>query len=92
MPGGTHGLLGIEDDLMQWFLLHKRDANPKHVRIRSAVLKSAAAHWGSVQQRKNPYAFILADVEVIGPNKIKLETENVLEVTLSPGSDIVDHK
>jgi dienelactone hydrolase len=92
VPGGTHGRLGIEDDLMQWFLLHKRDANPKHVRIRSAVLKSASAHWVSVRQRKNPYAFIHADVEVIGPNKIKLETENVLELTLSPGSDIVDHK
>ena len=92
VPGGTHGRLGIEDDLMQWFLLHKRDANPKHVRIRSAELKSAAAHWVSVLQRKNPYAFIHADVEVIGPNKIKLETENVLELTLSPGNDIVDHQ
>ena len=92
VPGGVHGRLGIEDDLMQWLLLHKRDDNPKHVRIRSAELKSAAAHWVRVLQRENPYAFIHADVELIGPNKIRLETENVLELTLSPGNDIVDHQ
>jgi len=91
VPGGTHGHLGIEDDLMQWFLSHKRNANPKHVRIRSAILKSASAHWITVLQRKDPYAFIYTDVEVIAPNKIKLETENVLEITMSPGKEIVDH-
>lgn len=86
VPGGGHGPLGTEDALYDWFLAHARDRNPKRVRIRSASLEAASAYWVTVTQRKSPLAFIAVDAEVIGPNQIRLDTDNVLELVLSPAS------
>jgi dienelactone hydrolase len=88
-PGLGHGALGCEDALFRWFLDHPRDRHAARVRVRSGWLKSAAAHWVRVQQQADPYAFILADAEMVGPNTVRLDTENALEVTLSPGGPLV---
>lgn len=90
VPGRGHEALGTEDALYSWFLQHERDPNPRHVRVRSADLEGAAAYWVKIGQREDPFAFINADVEVVGPNTIRLDTDNALEVTLSPGGALVD--
>jgi len=91
-PGGGHGRLGCEDELLRWLLRHRRNRSPRRVRIRSARLESAAAHWVSVTQREDPYAFIHADVRVVDRHAIRLETANALEVRLSPGPALVDRE
>jgi pimeloyl-ACP methyl ester carboxylesterase len=83
-PGLGHGALGCEKVLLDWFLGHTRDCCPAHVRVRAGWLKDAAAHWVRVEQRADPWAFIVADAELIGPNTVRLGTENALEVTLTP--------
>jgi len=90
VPGGDHGLLRTEDALYQWFLQHQRNPDPKHVRVRAAQLKDASAYWVKVEQREDQCALIHADVEVTAPNEIRLDTDNVLAVTLSPGAPAVD--
>lgn len=75
---------------MPWLLSHKRESNPRRVRIRAAELRSAAAYWVRLEQRQKPFALMLADVEVMGPNLIRLDTENVLGVSLSPRGSLID--
>ncbi len=89
-PGKGHGALGNDDAVIQWLLAHKREANPAHVSLRSADLRYAAAHWVKIEQRSDPYAFMQADAEVLAPNFIRLNTENVLEITLSPRPPLID--
>ena len=90
-PGKGHGGLGCEDELIRRFLTHRLDRNPRHVRVRSALLESAAAHWVRVEQREDPFAFIHADAQVVDPHTIRLDTENVLQIRLTPGDGLVDH-
>jgi len=90
-PGGGHGRLGCEDELLRWFLSHRLNRDPRRVRIRSARLESAAAHWVRVEQREDPCAFIHVDARVVDPGTIRLDTSNALEVRLSPGEKLVDH-
>lgn len=89
-PGKGHGGLGNDDEMIDWLLQYKRDLNPRQVRVRSADLKSASAYWVKLDQRADQRAFMVADVEVVGPNAIRLDTDNVLAVTLSPASPLVD--
>jgi pimeloyl-ACP methyl ester carboxylesterase len=89
-PGFGHEGIAYIDQLIPWFLKHKRNSNPEKVRVRSADLKSASAHWLKVTQRNNPYSFIEAEAEVLINNIIKLSTENVLEVELSPSDILID--
>jgi hypothetical protein len=58
--------------------------------VRSADLKSASAHWLTVTQRNDPNSFIEAEAEVLLHNTIKLSTENVLEVELTPSNTLID--
>jgi len=60
------------------------------MRIRAADLKSATAYWVKIGRNEDPTAFMQADVEVVGPNRILLNTENVLGLTLSPRGDLID--
>ncbi|MCJ7751908.1 MAG: prolyl oligopeptidase family serine peptidase, partial [Armatimonadetes bacterium] len=90
VPGRGHEALGTEDSLYAWFLEHERNPHPRRVRVRSADLEGAAAYWVRIGQREDPFAFINADAEVVGPNTIRLDTDNALEVTLSPGGPLVD--
>ena len=89
-PGLGHGALGCEEALYRWFLDHPRERHPPRVRVRAGWLKTAAAHWLRVEQSADPWAYIAADAEIVGPNAVRLDTENALEVALSPGGPLID--
>jgi len=89
-PGKGHGGLGNDGTVIPWLLAHTREENPAHVSLRSADLRYAAAYWVKIEQRDDPYAFMQADVEVPAPNVIRLNTKNVLEITLTPRAPLID--
>jgi dienelactone hydrolase len=87
-PGMGHGGLEAEYETTRWFLPLRR-VHPKHVRLRAAELKYAHAHWLSVTQRQDPMKLVLGEARICGPNWIRLDTDNALEVVLTPG-ELVD--
>ena len=91
-PGKVHEALTTNNGPMniEWFLKHQRDPNPRKVRIRSAELRNAAAWWARVQQLENPLEFMVVDAEVVDRNVIRLDTDNVLDIVLTPGAALVD--
>ena len=91
-PGRSHEALESQNGNMsiEWFLDHRRNPNPRHVRIRSAELRNAVAYWAHVVQAASPLAFVVVDAEVVDRNVIRLDTENVLDITLSPSAVLVD--
>jgi predicted esterase len=89
-PGGGHGGFECEDELVRWFLTHRLE-EPRQVRVRSAYLKSASAHWVKVEQQKDPFAFIHVDARITDRHTIRLNTENVLQIRLTPGEKLIDH-
>jgi pimeloyl-ACP methyl ester carboxylesterase len=89
-PGFGHEGIEYYGQLIPWFLEHKRNANPAKVRVRSADLKYASAHWVRITQLDNPNSFVAAEAEVLVNNTIKLSTENVLEIELTPSAKLID--
>jgi dienelactone hydrolase len=91
-PGKGHEALAVSNAVLsgEWFLKHRRDPDPRQVRIRSAELRNAAAWWARVQQSANPQAFMLVDAEVVDRNVIRLDTDNVLDIVLTPGAALID--
>jgi len=91
-PGKGHEALAVNNAYMsvEWFLKHKRDPNPRKVRIRSAELRNAGAWWVRVQQAASPLEFIRVDAEVVDRNVIRLDTDNVLDIVLTPGAALID--
>jgi dienelactone hydrolase len=91
-PGKIHEALQANNGPMniEWFLKYKRDPNPRKVRIRSAELRNAGAWWARVQQSASPQAFTVVDAEVVDRNVIRLDTDNVLDIVLTPGAALVD--
>jgi len=91
-PGKGHeGLIVTNSALsIDWFLQHRRNPNPRKVRIRSAELRNAAAWWARVQQAETPLDFMRVDAEVVDRNVIRLDTDNVLDIVLTPGPALVD--
>lgn len=91
-PGKGHEALAIGNAELSgdWFLKTRRDPNPRKVRIRSAELRNAAAWWARVQQSENPLAFMRVDAEVVDRNVIRLDTDNVLDIVLTPGDALID--
>ncbi len=92
-PGRIHEALlhdGNANLSIEWFLQYRRDSNPLHVRIRSAELRNASAYWAQVLQEENPRAFMVVDAEVVDRNVIRLDTQNVLDIVLSPSAALVD--
>lgn len=92
-PGRSHEALdslGNANLSIEWFLQHRRNPAPLHVRIRSAELRNASAYWAHVLQGATPLAFMVVDTEVVNRNVIRLDTENVLDIELSPPAAIVD--
>ena len=90
-PGRGHASpIGGEDTIMEWLLAHRRVTDPRIVRIRSGDLRIASAHWARIEARENPVAFMRLEARITGPNTIRLNTDNVLQVRLSPGSALVD--
>jgi pimeloyl-ACP methyl ester carboxylesterase len=90
LPGYGHEGMPITDELMEWFLKHKRNSHPKVVRVRAVDLKTASAHWVKVTQRDDPYQLIYVEAEALIDNTIRLTTENVLAVELSPKAPLID--
>ncbi len=91
-PGRIHEALESQNGNMsiEWFLQHRRNPNPRHVRIRSAELRNAEAYWAHVLQAASPLAFMAVDAEFVDRNVIRLHTENVLDIALSPSAVLVD--
>ncbi len=91
--GRGHGWLGpgFDEGLADWFLAQRRIRNPRRVRVRSGWLKSAGAHWVRIEQREDPYAFITVDAQVADRHTILLDTQNVLQIRMTPGEALVDH-
>ena len=89
-PGEGHGALGCEDAIAEWFLAHPRQNHPRQVRLRAPDLASARAHWVQVTARQDPLNLIRADVEILGPNFIRLDTDNAVEAALVPGGPLID--
>ena len=91
-PGKGHEALAVSNSALsvEWFLKHRRDPNPRKVRIRSAELRNAGAWWARVQQAETPLDFMRVDAEVIDHNVIRLDTDNVLDIVLTPGPVLVD--
>jgi len=91
-PGRIHEALESQNGNMsiEWFLQHRRNLNPRHVRIRSAELRNAKAYWAHVLQGASPLAFMVVDAEVVDRNVIRVDTENVLDIALSPSAALVN--
>src|SRR5262249_20690638 len=85
-PGKVHEALSWSNPLMsaEFFLEHRRDAHPRHVRVRSAELRHAGAYWVRIEQRARPLEFMFVDAEVVDRNVIRLDTQNVVDVVISP--------
>jgi hypothetical protein len=60
------------------------------VRIRSAELRNAGAWWARVLQAETPLDFMRVDAEIVERNVIRLDTSNVLDIVLTPGSAFID--
>ena len=91
-PGRVHEALQGHNANMsiEWFLQHRRNAAPRHVRLRSAELRNASAYWVHVLQATSPLAFMVVDAEVVDRNVVRLDTDNVLDVALTPPAALVD--
>ncbi len=91
-PGKGHEALAISNAVLsgEWFLKHRRDPNPRQVRVRSAELRNAGAWWVRVHQAASPLAFMVVDAEVVDRNVIRLDTDNVLDIVLKPGAALID--
>ena len=85
MPGYGHEELNVWPKIVEWLIEHRRVADPARVRIRSAEPGHASAYWVRIGQAASSGEFMLADAEATGPNTIRLDTKNVLALTLTPG-------
>jgi dienelactone hydrolase len=86
LPGRGHEDMKVAPGIWDWFLRHRRVAEPLRVRVRAADLQSAAAYWVRLVRAERPMEFLVADAEVVGPNRIRLDTRNVAAAELRPGS------
>ncbi len=85
LPGRVHEDMKIYDETYDWLLRHRRVPYPLRVRVRSAELRSAAAHWVRLDRGEDASGFLEAEAEAIGANRIRLDTRNVLSAALTPG-------
>ena len=90
LPGYGHEDLNRLPMVFDWFLRRRRNASPRHVRLRSAELKNASAYWLSADQAARPDDFMVADAEIVAPNTVRLDTQNILALTLAPTPPLID--
>ncbi len=90
VPGKGHATLGVDDEIVQWFLQHKLQRVPRHVRLRTAFLHGADAHWLHAEQQEDPFAFMLVDAQIGQDNLIRLASQNVLQIRLNPPRELLD--
>jgi enterochelin esterase-like enzyme len=86
MPGYGHEDLNVMGDVIEWLLEHRRDAAPRTASLRSAELQNASAYWVQVDQAQSPKEFMVVNAEVMDPNVIRVDSENVVALTLAPGA------
>jgi len=93
-PGRGHETLQTSNSnpnaVIPWFLEHVRNPDPTHVRLRTPELRNVKSYWVNVLQSASPLQFVEVDAEVADRNLIRLDTQNVLDVTLTPGIALVD--
>jgi hypothetical protein len=90
VPGKGHTELGLWDETISWLLQHKRNASPKHARVRAADLRDASAYWVEVTQKRSPFEFAVVDAEALDGNIIRVDSKNVDELVLTPSKSLVD--
>lgn len=90
MPGYAHEDLNQIPTFVDWFLTHRRAAHPRHVRLRSSELQHATAYWVSADAFERPNEFMVVDAEVVAPNTLRVDSQNILALTLSPGAALID--
>ncbi len=90
VPGKGHTELGLWDQTIPWMLEHKREAYPRHVRVRSADLRTASAYWVKVTQEERPAEFMVVDAEVLDGNLIRVDSKNVRALSLDSSPALVD--
>ncbi len=91
VPEKGHTDLGLWDQIISWLLQHRRNAALKHVRVRSADLRTASAYWVKVGQRNTPSEFVDVDAEALQGNLIRVDSKNVCELSLTPGKTLIDY-
>jgi predicted esterase len=89
-PGFGHEGIPYVDEVISWFLKHEKNSAPQKVRVRSSALNSAKSNWVKILQRENPFEFIEAEAEVLINNTIRLASENVLAVELTPPAELIN--
>jgi enterochelin esterase-like enzyme len=85
LPGRGHEDMKVQPGIWEWLLQHRREPFPRKVRVRAADLQSAHAYWVRLTGAERPMDFLVADAEVIGPNRLRLDTRNVVAAELRPG-------
>lgn len=83
MPGWGHEDLEQQEALADWFLTHRRNPAPEHVRLRAAELGGAAAYWVKVERFEQPMQIIRVDAQVLEPGVVRFDTTNVASATLA---------
>jgi poly(3-hydroxybutyrate) depolymerase len=89
-PGRGHESLGQEWEMLRWLLAHRREANPRQVRLRAPFLDGANAHWVHAEQQENPFLPMVVDAFVEDDHTIRLTSQNVLQLRLDPGRELID--
>ena len=87
LPGRGHEDMKVQPGIGSGCCSTGGVAHPRHVRVRSAELQSARRVLGAPRPRpERPMDFLEADAEVIGPNRIRLDTRNVPAADAAPGA------
>jgi poly(3-hydroxybutyrate) depolymerase len=84
LPGRGHEDMKTQLATVDWLVKQRRVADPPHVRLRSAEPRYAEAYWVRLARPEDPLGFLEADAELIGRNRIRVDTRNALSVTLTP--------
>ncbi len=90
VPGKGHTDLGLWDQTIDWLLEHERNEAPHHVRVRAGDLQTASAYWVKVKQRVSPVEFMDVDAEVLEGNLIRVDSKNVVALSLTPDKSLID--
>ncbi|MFO1501710.1 MAG: prolyl oligopeptidase family serine peptidase [Verrucomicrobiota bacterium] len=90
LPGYGHEDISRFPFIFDWFLTHRRDSQPRQVRLRSAELRHATAYWLTANAPARFDDFMVADAAVVATNTIRLDTKNILALTLAPGPKLID--
>lgn len=83
MPGWGHEELHQRLAVVDWLLEHRRNSAPRRVRLRSADLSGARAHWLEARAMEEPQRIIRAEAEVVRPGLVRIDSENLAAFDLA---------